>query len=759
MTRQIQETGEGSLAAQAGRDVNLGMTQDQLRAVLTEMIPLMRGENPITARGIDTENVIDLIPSDAIGDASLALSSNDAESTLLLNKWHSDYKNNDALLLDIGRIIYLYDKRLGILFTEDHLVFLVRSSLKNDFPVWFWSFFYREKYSHVLPLFKAAFNTTDVKIRLGVIRSYGRFSDSSQDLVELAEAEKDTTVLGLIVTILSKNGEEMAAQRVICNALSRRLVPILDYKEVQNLKTEVGTIERNFLRDVVENGWPNQKIYALNILSLTALESDLLLLESLLESEYETMCSTLHCIERIGKINNQAILIKLLDDTRSEEVFVQILKTLVAVNNRSVLPQLFNWMKDSSSFVWRFSSEMHSWRLNDKIEDALIALTDKEFYEHIVADILSVPDGKHQHLFVWRQFHILGSLKNPDLISLLNNDERLKKFADWEKATKRIATQEIVGSSDKDQLIALITPDNFTVSMLACRQLWKIVTHEEGVLFVNKIDELRKELEKRLISFVDNEDEVVKNLAIKELDYFLGENAIFSRIVIKKIDKKDDKDDESFSILLEDIGKFDRIEFEYLTFILKEEDSTSKEFLLSKIGRPFSVIYETISLDRSDLVCQEINDALALTRDRAVNPLIKILAINALRKLGTINDTSAREDIFKLFIPAREALKKQGSKISKDSAFENRMIYYSAINALADIGNEDDLFFIEESIERETIIHRIFHRYASFYSINSIKRLLTVAETTSNHEEKDDALSSIDTLDFKWSKKLLNIQS
>src|SRR3989344_2292332 len=279
-----------------------------------------------------------LIPASSSGEATLPNVSEEDGATKSLKQYLKEHEDNPEFLLDRGRLLFFYEERQTIDFKEDALVFLLQSSLKVKFPFWYWTYLYREKFGNVVPLLEAAFKTGDVKIRLEVLNILTRFLDTGENIVQLAMSEIDELVLGAMVVKLA--GDEDKAQRVIANAISRKFIPQLDYKDIKSLTAPLGKNEKKFLSETIANGWSNEKVKALNILSVTASEEDLPLLEGLIEKERyrETTYSTLHCIVRIGKTNIAEHLENELENARLEELLMQVLEALVAVKDKNILP-------------------------------------------------------------------------------------------------------------------------------------------------------------------------------------------------------------------------------------------------------------------------------------------------------------------------------------------------------------------------------------------------------------------------------------
>ena len=525
-----------------------------------------------------------------------------------------EHNKNPSYSLDVGRLIFVYGERLNIDFSKDELVFLLRSSLKSDFPFWYWCFLYREKFKEVVPLLLQGFKTIDIKVRLGIVDVLSRFTDTGDYIAKLAETEHNEIVLGAMVVKLFNNGYLDQSQRVIVNAISRRLIPCLDYRDIKTLNATLGINEKEFLYKVIKKGWPDDKVKALNILGATISEDDLPLIENLLENESYSKIelSALHCIIKIGRTNNQEFLEKELEDARSAELFIQILGALVAVKARSILPKIYGWLKDTSSISWRFLLGFDKWRLDQSLTQAIVALFDEDFYELVINDILKQPKGKYWHMFTWRQFNVLRSVNDKKIFKLIKNETRLKGVPEWKELLDGIGLQEAIPRGNKAGFVKMVTQVNYTLSMLALREVWKIVSQEEALEIRDIIESLRSDLKERLEFFaIGDYPKKIKSVAKNELDYFLGDNSIFARIGKDPLRSRAEKDkNKPFAKLLKDIEKFERIEDEFISFILRSKNNISKAFLIGQIGRPFKSIYGAITPDWKGLQSEDIKDSI-----------------------------------------------------------------------------------------------------------------------------------------------------
>lgn len=708
-------------------------------------------------------SVESLISPDSDGTILPVVAPVDRKIKTFLSQYLQEYRQNPTLFLDKERLFSIYKERSGVDFSEEELVFLLQSSLKNDFPCWFWSFFYREKYGNVMPLFRSAYNCNNSKIRMGVITGLNKFTDVNESIVKLAETEEDEDILGIIVIKLHKKKETDLVQRVIANALTRRIVPSFEYKPVKNLKIDLGTGEKRFLHKVIKEGWANEKNKALNVLSLAADESDLSLIEGLLESETyrETTLNTLNCIARIGKTNRIELIENELLNSKLEKYFIESLNTLIAVGHKKILPKLFDWLKDSSSFNWRFSDDLHQWQLTEKIERAILSLIDEDFYEVIIKDILSNPKNEYTNLYTWRQFNLLKETKDKKIIKLIKKEDRLSDYSEWQEVLDEIKLREISESKDKKELFDVATPNNYTAAMFSLREVWKIINQEEAINIQSILEKLRADLNLRLQSLKTGEhSQHIKELAKKELDYFLGENRVFYKLFkstkrdIESVEETTGKD-EDFEKLNEDIEKFERIEDEYISFISKEKNEVSAKFILKNLGRPYESIYKTIIPDWID--ADELSKKLKLIIDNDPNPLIKLNAITAAIKAKVLDKKDLRQITLKILDEFKNQLK---ANQLTDRWFVNHILYGSAINTLAYIGMVEDLPLIDEAINREeTIFDRTFFNYSYFHHEKSFERLLALLDILKKEGERENAIFVLDSIDYEWTKELLGISS
>lgn len=723
-------------------------------------IPVEKRKELLDSRELDAQKIKLPTSQDAVGANLPAGNKIDSQTRNFLRHCLQEYKKNPSLFLDREHLFFIYKERLELDFSEEDLIFLLQSSLKSGFPYWFWSFLYREKFGNVIPLFNSAFKSENLKVRINAIIGMSKFTESSEDIAKLAMTEDDELILGTIVVTLHKLKAPDLIQRVITNAITRKLIPELDYKEIKGLRVKLGENEKKFLHEVIKSGWANEKVKALNILSITADKSDLPILEELLENESyrQTTFSVLNCIANVGFSNKAKLIEKELEDSRWEELFTQTLTTLVAIKHKDVLPKLFEWVKDTSSFTWRFSFELHEWKLRDKIDDAIKKLCDKNFYEIIIKDILSYPRNEYTHLRIWRQLHLLKSIESPEIIDLIKKESRLNSYPEWQEVFWEVSLKESLQKKDKDKLLDLVKKDNYTLAMLALREVWKIVDQKEALNLQPILESLRTDLNNRLVAVANGDySKEEKEQAERGLDYFLGENSLFYRNYLRRNKRNLPKDEKStqFQKLKEDIDKFDRIEDEYIVFVLKEKNDAAAEFLVRQIGRPFESIYRGISIGWPQK--KKISSSIIEIINNCQNPLIKLEAIGAAKKSQILGDDRLREKTLEIWKEFKERLKKGQRK--NDEWFTNHIVYGASIKTLATIAEVEDLPRIEEAVNRETVMDKNFFYYSYFYSYKSFEKLLSLFDIVTKKEERESVILALDSLDYNWTKEVLRIES
>jgi len=709
-------------------------------------------------------------PADSVGATLPAPEDTEgAKCKEKLQLYLKEHESQNDFFLGIGQLLFFYEHRSLIDFSEEELVFLLQSSLKYGFPFWYWSLLHREKFRHVMPLLRSAFKTSDVKIRMEVIRVIGKFNDTADDIVTLSTTEENPIVLGKAITTLFVGKNEDEAQRVLSNSISRKIVPRVEYKDVQSLSAPLGVNEKKFLHKVIETGWPEDVVFALNILSLSPAETDLPIVEDVLENVRYTRAtiSALHCIARIGKANKPELTRKLLADTRQEEVLYQVLETIRATKDRVSLPELFDLIKRPESIHWRFS-EINSWQYRRALDQAVKELFDKSFYEVVVEDILSDKIfGKNWGSYTWRQTFLLKSLKdNPEIVALVKAESRLNELPDWKEVVEEMEPDSgFEQENDKQKLIELIKPEDFEQAKLAAERLWKIADNGELLSYQTSVENLRTTLSERLIklrednTLTEDEQAVIK----EDLDKFLGSNRFFFNLRREirrkkaKEEKENGKEKGPFDLLLEDIGRFESIESGYVSAVIKTKTKDNSAFLLEQIGKPYEKVYEAIDKDWPELDTAKVKEALEKISKDYPNPMVRIAAISALRRLKAIDDAEARVDTYIILYDVMESLKLAG-RTGDDKWIGQELTYSSCINLLSDIGNPKDVDLIEESVEREMIISRTYWRFAKFYDISAIKKLLSIKELITKDSEQESLRNTLEALDNNWSEVVLNIE-
>lgn len=707
-------------------------------------------------------------PTDSVGVVLLAPENTEGvKYKERLQLYLKEHLSNRDFFIGIGQLLFFYENRLLIDFSEEELIFLLQSSLKCEFPFWYWSLLHREKFRHVMPLLRSAFITSDVKIRIEVIRIIGKFRDTADEIVTLCTTEENPIVLGKAITTLFINKSENEAQRILSNSISRKIVPRVEYKDVQSLLTPIGVNEKMFLHNIIKTGWPEEVVFALNIISLSPSETDLNIIEDVLENvSYKSVTiSALHCIKRIGKTNKPELIRKLLTDTRQEDVLYQTLETIRVIKDKDSLPELFDLIKRPESIYWRFS-EIDTWKYKRALEKTVKELFDKNFYEIVIEDILSYKVfDENWKLYTWRQTFLLKSLReNPEIVTLIKAENRLNELSDWNEVLEEMEPESYLESeNDKQKLFELIKSEDFKQAKLAAQRLWKIADNNELLSYTIKVNNLRANLSERLeklrvdISLTEEEQAIVK----EELDKFIGSNSFFfnlrREINRNRGDKKNESEKSTLDLLMEDIIYFENIESEYISVIIKTKTKENSALLLEYIGRPYEKVYEAIDKDWPELDLEKVKEALEKISKDYPNPILKISAISALRRLGEINDNIARLKTHLILYDIIEILKV--TKRTHDDKWVGQEIAYSScVNLLSDIGNPDDLDLIQESIEREIIVSKTYWVLTKFYNINAIKRLLSIKELAVKESERDSARSALEALDNNWSEVVLKIE-
>lgn len=720
----------------------------------------------------NTEEIEETEPSEAQGNAQLPVVAtiNKRTENFLCQRLKENNADN-SLLLDRGGLFLIYKERESISFSKEGLVFLVRSSLKYKFPVWFWAFYYREHFENVTPLFQEAYRYPSLIVRCAVIKAFGSFTDTGDSIVELAENEQDSNILGFIASNFLEKEDAERAQRVIANALTRRIVPAFTEKgkkKMGKMRIDLGAAEKRFLYSEVEKGWPEEKIQALNLLSVSAEERDLPTLENLLDkATYANITDLIFaCIGRIGKTNKAKDIERELIETRRIETFFAALDTLVAVRYKALFPQLLEWLSNAERITGRVWGEVDERKVEEKIQDAIFALLDEQTYEQLVQYILKrySPD-EYGNIMSWRHFWVLRESKdNPQITPLLQTETRLKEFEKWADVVSEVELEEKTSAEDKEKLLSFVTPKNLSRNIFILRKAYKIITPEQALAEVTPIiEQLRSNLTERLGAVTSGEHpQDIKDIAKNDLENFFGENKGFYRIHRKQKGgsryKVEGGEDKIFEELSKDIDSFDTIEKEYLQHVFKAKSPESNKKLLLSLGRPFECIYKNIQKDTASE--EELKKALSQVIDSHPNPMVQLDAIEAALRTEVMDAQELRKKVLIILIGTIEKAKSsRGMTKGNDDWYVDEITYMSAINTLTEFGCPDDFPLIEEAVNKEKIIARYYYRYSHFFDYNVFANLLNLTETLEDNEERENAFSALDTLDYKWSKKVLNIEA
>lgn len=713
-------------------------------------------------------------PSSEAGDnLELPASVESSPVEEFFQKQHEEYLKDKSILLGRGALLLIYKNREEISFSKEELIFLTQSSLENNFPVWFWLFNHRERFESVAPLLQEVFKHSSQKIRRGVVSSLNDFTDTADEIITLMQGEASPETLGYAVSRFLEKKDTDRAQIIIANALTRKIIPILTEKgkkKIEKIKIDLGAAERRFLHSVIENGWQSEKLKALTILSLSAEESDLPFLENILtQASYTNVINlVLTCIRRIGKTNKAEYIEKKLLDTRWEETFIAHLGALVSVKYKAIFPKLLEWLGDISKVTNKFWKDgVNERKLEEEIQDAISNLLEKDTYESLVQYILDnySPDTKYGNIMSWRHFLVLEKQKNnPQVVSLLKAEIRLKKFERWAELTSELELEEIKSIVDKEQLLAFVTPQKSKQAFLVLRKLYEVITPEQAVTDVTPlIQTLREDLTARLNAIASGEHpEDVKELAKNDLERFLGENRMFYRLnrQRKKGGRYDieGKEDDVFETLSQDIENFSIVEKEYFAHIFKKKTPDINTILLNSIGRPYESVYDNISEESGDI--KQLSDALLKLIKDNPNPLIRLKAIEAYFRLDRSDVSMLRTVTLTILIEARDNTKaSRGMTKGNDDWFVSEITYLWAVDTLIEFGIPEDFTYIQEAANREKILARNYHRYSYFFDYKVVEELLSLNVNLEDQEEKESALSALNSLDYKWTKKILGIDA
>lgn len=711
----------------------------------------------------------DRISAEAAGDARLPEETTGTPAEEFLHKYFEEYQSDNSLLLDRGGLLFVYKSREKISFSKQELVYLTQSSLRNNFPIWFWQYNHRERFGSVVPLLQSVFKHDLLKIRKGVISALNDFSDTDDHIVELMEGERNPEVLGYAVSRFLEKNDVDRAQRVIANALTRRIIPTLTEKVKNNLnrpKIDLGSAERRILHKAIEDGWQSEKLRALELLSLSAEESDLTFLEGLLDNVTYTdvVNRILACIKRIGKTNKAQYIEKKMLDTHWEESFIAHLDALVGVKYKGIFPQLLIWLSDVRKVTNKFwRGEKSEQKVEEKIQESIAILLDKENYEELVQYILDNYSPGDYAIFSWKHFWVLGEKKDdPEILKLLKSEKRLNGFEQWERVEKEIEQKELTIIDNPSESLSLITPEKSEQAFLILRKLYETLSSEEAVKQIAPIvGQFRKDLERRLSKVASGtHPEDVKAIAENDLEKFLGDNSLFYRLdrKIRKIGKSEPelKEDKVYEKMSKDIENFSIIEKEYFTHIFKLKNSEINKILLDSIGRPYEIIYDVIDKDTDNV--KEIIPLLLKLINEEPSPFIKLKAIEALVRMEEGDRNKLKLAVLKILFEARENVKaSRGMTNGSVDWIVSEIVYLWSLNTLTEFGDRKDLYIIREATNREKIIARSYHRYSHYFTYEALEELLSLSENLEDEKEKENAMSALNTLDYQWSKKILGI--
>ncbi|MEK7063462.1 MAG: hypothetical protein AAB955_02080 [Patescibacteria group bacterium] len=735
--------------------ISVVLQGDQLPEDIKQLLGVAQPEAPLLPAS----------PESTGGDVPVPGNARAKKLKVLLENFVSEHNEDQTFLLGVGQLLFFYRHRSNIDFSEAELILLLRSSLKHGFPFWYWSFLYREKFSNVIPLIKESYKTNDVKIRIELVRVLTRFTETAEELCALAETEKNEEILGAMVAALFEGKNEDHAQRVISNAISRRLVPRVELDRIKLLSAELGASEKRFLRQIVIDGWPEEKVFALNLLSVSPSPDDLHVIENVIDNlRYpKAVVSALHCVSRIGRTGKIEVIKKLIDETRSEEIFMQALEVLALLKEKSAFPALFDLVKKPESVHWRLT-DLNTWTYGRKLDEAAVGTFDKSHYELVVKEILSKKIwDENWGLYAWRPLHFLKSIEDPEVRSLIEVETRLNEMPEWREVVEGSRGDREIEISDASSLVAKVGTSDFALSERSFKALWKLIPSSEALDYQEYIENLRMDLAERLVEI--RKDETLppeqKNLLKNDLDYFLGDNTLaFGDLrTAGSVSRGKKRDDEKSKLdrLIEDISKFDSIESSFVAFVLTSQNQRTYDFLITQIGRPFEKLYSTLSAKWGEVDKTQLKPLLDSIVNNNPNILIKLRAIEAGLRIGIFDREEARLTVLDALMPVREKLKKEG-RVNENS-FITQIAYNSCINTLAEIGNPNDLHFIEESANRELIVFRSYANFSDIHSIEAIEKLLNVIELTTDEKDIKYARLALDSLDYRWSAKVLGFEA
>lgn len=712
------------------------------------------------------------VSTESGGDAQLLSSTQSSPAEIFLKARYEEYVVDNTVLLDRGGLFLIYKERENISFTKEQLVFLTQSSFNNDFPAWFWMFNHRERFENVVPLLQEVFKHPLQKIRRGAIKALTEFTNTEDEIVTLMQNEPNPEVIGFAVSkFFDKNNLDIS-QRIIANALTRKIIPILTEKgekKSEKIQIDIGSAERRYLHNVIENGWQTEKLKALRILSLSAEENDLPFLEKMLTKiTYTNIVNlVLSCIARIGKTSQADYIEKEFYKTRWEESFLSHLNVLVGIKHKVIFPKLLEWLDDVNKLTVQFwRDEINNTKLQVNIQDAIVKLLDKDTYNLLVEYIVSnySPETKYGNIMCWRHFKALQEgQSNQEIELLLKTENRLTKFERWSEMVKEVDFEEKIATDDQEKLLAYVSLEESGDAFLILRKLYTLISPEEALAKVSPIIKLfRENLTTRLSAISSGEhSEEIKQLAQNDLEKFLGDNGNFYRSQIKKKKNSrydtDGEEDKEFDTLSKDIDNFSVIEKEYFSHIFKGNSLEIKTTLMDSIGRPYESIYDSITKDIEEK--DELGDKLIKVIGNSINPLVRLKAIEALFRLNMANNEVLRAITLTILVEARDKVRaSRGMTDDSNDWFTSEIAYLWAVNALIEFHNQEDFTYIKEATNREKILARSYHRYSNFFDYKVVEELLDLNENLEEQEEKDNAMSALNSLDYAWTKKILAIK-
>lgn len=677
-----------------------------------------------------------------------------------LDSRYVEYKNNKSLLLDEGALLVVYSKRTQILLTSDLLVFLLQSSLKIEFPYWFWVLYFRENIDNAVDLLKQSYDHPDEVIRIRVIEVLSEFSDTEDDIVMLAQGEMNEIVIGSTVFFLLKKEKLSSAQRVIANSITRYIVPILpdcDYKDLKRWNIELGGAEKNFLYSKIDTGWKEEKFAALKIICLSSYPSDSSQIDQYLKKISDPDLSTilLLCLQKIGSTKEYELIVDLMMNTRSSDIFFSAIETLASLKVKAIFQYCLEHLKDSSGLVVRLWDESERSKVEECLQSCLIELLNEETYEKLVIYISkNFEPNERGNIFSWRYFSVIKkNISSPEIRARILRESRLSEFKIWNEivleVNLKIATESYLG--DTDTILSYINIKNLEATEQVLKVAYSLFKDSDIVGCVGPIIEnIRRDIDSRLQKItIDGYSEEVIHSMSGDLDSFIGLNYYH-----KRIPELGDALDE----LIKDIKKFSDIEDSYLARVAKSQCSECYQVIFNNIGRPFEAVYQYFSKETALLGKEK--ELLEQVAQEGDNSLVKIEALAALFRLGLMSREEASNRIKLEIEPARDQLKRENEiKDRSDDWIFAHLTYYSGVNELSKIGVIGDFPIVKEATVSNRIIHLSFGRYSHFFDMRVFKELIRLKNSLSDQKERGSAVDALNSLDYSWSHQLLELES